>query len=68
MELLSANPRARFGIPMNDEYTVWDLNKVFTVDPDAFLSKGKATPFAGWQLKGECVLTVCDGNIVYSKV
>ena len=68
VELLSTNPRARFGIPMNDEYTVWDLNKTFTVDPAEFLSKGKATPFAGWQLKGECMLTVCDGNIVYSKV
>ncbi len=68
VQLLSTNPRARFGIPMGEEYTVWDLNKSFVVDPAAFLSKGKATPFAGWQLKGECMLTVCDGNIVYSKV
>jgi dihydroorotase-like cyclic amidohydrolase len=28
---------------------------------------GKATPFAGWKLFGECVLTVCDGKIVYEK-
>jgi len=68
VDLLSANPRKRFGIPAGDDYTVWDLGKEFTVDPGEFLSKGKATPFAGWQLKGECMLTVCDGNIVYSKV
>ena len=68
VELLSTNPRSRFGIALGEEYTVWDLNKTFTVDTDAFLSKGKATPFAGWQLKGECMCTVCDGNIVYSKV
>jgi len=28
---------------------------------------GKATPFTGWKLNGECVLTVCDGTVVYRK-
>ena len=67
VELLSTNPRKRFGISAGEEYTVWNLSKEFTVDPDQFLSKGKATPFAGWKLKGECVLTVCDGKSVYDK-
>ncbi len=67
IELLAVNPRKRFGIPRGDDYTVWDLQKEFTVDPEQFLSKGKATPFTGWKLKGECVLTVCDGKIVYKK-
>ena len=67
VQLLAVNPRKRFEIPQGNEFTVWDLNKEFTVDPANFLSKGKATPFAGWQLQGECVLTVCDGNIVYKK-
>ena len=67
IDLLSNNPRKRFGIPANGDYTVWDLNKEFTVDPNEFLSKGKATPFAGWKLKGECLLTVCDGKAVYKK-
>ena len=67
IDLLSNNPRKRFGIPANSDYTVWDLNKEFTVDPADFLSKGKATPFAGWKLKGECLLTVCDGKVVYKK-
>ena len=61
------NPRIRFDIPMGDDFTVWDLSKEFTVDPAEFLSKGKATPFEGWKLQGECVLTVCDGNVVYKK-
>ena len=39
--------------------------KEFTVNPEAFLSKGKATPFTGWKLNGECLLTVCDGKAVY---
>jgi len=68
VDLLSRNPRERFGLPVGQDYTVWNLTKEFTVDPAAFLSKGKATPFAGWKLKGECLLTVCDGREVYRKV
>ncbi|MBE6982427.1 MAG: dihydroorotase [Ruminococcaceae bacterium] len=67
IDLLAANPRKRFGIPCGDSYTVWDLNKEFTVDPGEFLSMGKATPFEGWKLKGECVMTICDGKVVYEK-
>ena len=67
IELLTVNPRNRFGIPAGKNFTVWDLNQEFTVDPTEFLSKGKATPFTGWKLFGQCVLTVCDGKIVYRK-
>ena len=67
VELLALNPRKRFDIPMGNDFTVWNLNKEFTVDPADFLSKGKATPFEGWHLEGECELTVCDGKIVYKK-
>ena len=67
VEVLVTNPRKRFDIPMGNDFSVWDLNKEFTVDPADFLSKGKATPFAGWPLVGECMLTVCDGNVVYKK-
>ncbi len=65
IELMAINPRKRFDIPLGDDFTVWDLNAIETVDPQTFFSKGKATPFAGMQLQGKCVLTVCDGNIVY---
>ena len=65
--MLSENPRKRFGIQSQNCFTVWDLNKAFTVDPAEFISKGKATPFAGWELFGQCILTVCDGKIVYMK-
>ena len=67
IELLTLNPRKRFGISMGNDYTVWNLNETFTVDPEKFLSKGKATPFTGWKLNGVCVLTVCDGKVVYKK-
>ena len=65
IQLLAISPRQRFQIPLGNDFTVWDLAATSAVDPDKFLSKGKATPFVGWQLKGKCILTVCDGNIVY---
>lgn len=65
IELLAINPRKRFSISLGNDFTVWDLEKTFTVDPAEFLSKGKATPFAGWTLHGQCVMTVCNGKVVY---
>ena len=67
MELLVINPRKRFNIPMNNGYSVWDLDREFTVNPGEFLSMGRATPFEGWKLNGVCLLTVKDGRVVYRK-
>jgi dihydroorotase len=65
--LLVDNPRKRFKLPLGLDFSVWDLNQEYTVDPDAFVSMGKATPFAGMNLFGRCLLTVCDGKIVYQE-
>ena len=65
VDLLCINPRKRFGIPMENDFTVWELDKEFTVDPNEFLSKGRATPFEGEKLFGTCKLTVCNGKAVY---
>ena len=65
IELMSVNPKKRFGIPAGTDFTVWDLERDYTVDPEKFLSMGRATPFAGWKLQGKCILTVCNGKLVY---
>ena len=67
-ELLVTNPRKRFGISMGESYSVWDLGHYAPVDPQSFCSMGKATPFAGVPLYGKCVLTVCNGRVVYKNV
>jgi len=67
IDLLAVNPRKRFRIPLGQDYTVWNLEQAFTVDPNDFISMGKATPFDGWKLNGVCMLTVCDGKVVYRK-
>ncbi len=67
IELLAINPRKRFKIPLGTDYTVWDLEKDTVIKSEDFLSKGKATPFENMPVKSECVLTVCDGKVVYRK-
>lgn len=65
LKLLVINPRKRFDLPLGLDYTVWDLNAQYKIDPRDFLSQGKATPFAGWEVFGKCIATVCDGKLVY---
>ena len=65
MELLVINPRTRFNIPMENDFSVWNLNKEIIVDPKDFVSMGKATPFEGWKLFGECVATFKGGKRVW---
>ena len=65
--LLCDNPRKRFRIPLGLDFSLWDLNTTYTVDPEEFQSMGRATPFTGTELTGRCLLTVCDGKIVWQE-
>ena len=67
-DLLCNNPRRRFGIPVNEDYTVFEIETPYSIDPAKFCSMGKATPFAGWEVYGRCVLTVHNGKTVWSEV
>ena len=67
VELMAINPRKRFGIELGNDYTIWNVEEEYMVDPKEFISLGKATPFKGWKVNGRCLLTVCDGKIVYKK-
>ena len=68
VELLSTNARRRFGIEADAGYSLWRLDSEYTIDPDDFLSMGKATPFAGERVFGENLLSVLDGRAVYSNL
>ena len=67
LEKLVYNPRNRFGIPLGNDFSVWDLNAEYRVDPKDFLSMGKATPFQGWTVWGKCMATFYHGKAVYTK-
>ena len=55
----------RVGDGGDADFTVLDLGAEYAVDPGTFLSKGRATPFAGWKVQGRAVLTVVGGKEVY---
>ena len=67
MEVMVTNPRARFGLPLGNDFTIWDLEESYEIDPEEFLSLGKASTFTGWKVFGRCKATVCDGKIVYKE-
>ncbi|MEG2366318.1 MAG: dihydroorotase [Alistipes sp.] len=72
LALMSTNPRRLFGLGGGvieagavADFTVLDLDEEYTIDPAQFRSKGRATPFAGWQAQGRAVRTVVGGRTVY---
>lgn len=40
-------------------------NETWTVEPEKFASKGRNTPFAGWELTGRVRRTIVSGETVY---
>ena len=66
VSLMALNPRKRFNIPLGNDYTVWDLDAEYSINPAEFLSKGKSTPFEGRKAFGKCIVTVCSKNTVYN--
>ncbi|MBR0366144.1 MAG: dihydroorotase [Clostridia bacterium] len=67
-ELLVYNPRRRFGIPLGNDYSVWDLTEEWQIDEREMLSMGKATPFEGWRVMGRNYLTVSGGKVAYNLI
>ena len=68
-ELLAVAPRVRFGLPLSEAgFSVWKLDEEFEVNPDEFLSLGRATPFTGMKLSAKNVLTYHRGKAVYSVI
>ena len=71
IELMAEAPRRVFalggGLAAGEkaDIAVFDLGNEFTVDPATFLSKGRSTPFEGWRLHGQTILTLVDGRMAY---
>ena len=67
MEVMVDAPRKRFDLPLGDDFSIWDLEAAYEIDPNEFVSMGKATTFNGWKVFGRCKATVCDGKVVYKE-
>ena len=72
VERMSCQPARAFNLPggtlaegMVADVTVFDPEATWTVDPAAFESKSRNTPFAGWELKGQPRLTIVGGRVVW---
>jgi dihydroorotase len=73
VELLSTNPARVLGLPGGSlapgspgDVTVLDLGRRVRVNPEKFESKGRNTPFTGWNLRGGAAMTIVGGRVVWS--
>ena len=64
VELMAINPRKRFGLPLNNDYSIWDLDSEYEIDSKDFKSMGKSSPFVGLKVYGKLIKTIKDGKII----
>lgn len=74
VEKLTAKPADLFGLASGRllegstaDITIVDLEKEQEIDPNQFASKGKNTPFGGWKCAGWPVMTLVNGEVVWSE-
>jgi dihydroorotase len=72
VDRMSTRPARLFGLPGGTlragsvaDVTVFDPKREWTVEPGAFLSKGRNTPYAGRRLRGRTIATVVAGRLVF---
>jgi len=72
VELMSVAPARILGVPGGSlplgavaDIAVVDPERKFIFKAEESVSKGKNTPFDGWELKGKAVLTMVAGRITY---
>ena len=72
IELMNTNPRKIFrigteiAVGQNADLTVYDLEANYNIDSTAFVSMGRATPFDRDNVYGKCVMTICNGKIIFN--
>jgi allantoinase len=73
-KLMAENIAKRYGlypqkgmikVGSDADFTIVDLDKKWVVEPSKLESKGKYSPLAGKELKGQISMTVVRGEIVY---
>ena len=69
---MSVNPARILNLPKGTlepgadaDITVIDPLLKWTVDVQAFRSRGKNSPFHGWEMQGKTIFTIVGGEIKY---
>ncbi len=73
VEKMSYNPAKILGLKEKGsiaegktaDITIFDPRRTYKIDKDTFVSKGKNTPFDGYEVTGEVIYTLVDGKVVY---
>ena len=72
---LSTNPARILAVPGGSlaenslaDVTIIDPHCIWRVDPDAFNSKSRNTPFGGWEMKGAARATIVGGRVLWRAV
>ena len=60
-------PYGKLAVGETADLVLVDLEKEQPIQAEEFLSKGKNTPFDGWNCKGWPVLTIFEGQIVWQE-
>lgn len=73
VDLMSTNPRNIMGLEAvrtggSADLAIFNLAADYRINPDLFVSKGHSTPFAGYRVQSECVMTIRRGEVVYRKI
>ncbi|MBQ7739672.1 MAG: dihydroorotase [Eubacterium sp.] len=73
--MMSVRPREIFGFDGGKikegelaDLALLDLDEEYIINPDEFLTMGRATPFKDWKVSGNNVLTICEGEVVYEAI
>lgn len=75
IDLMSTKPAQLFGLHHAGclevgepaDLAIIDLDHAYEIKADQMLSKGHNSPFIGWQVYGQVLMTLVDGQVVYGK-
>jgi len=74
VDFLTVKPAQSFNLPYGKlevgavaDLVLVDLTNEESIDPNTFLSKGRNTPFGGWDCKGWPVVTIAAGKIAWKR-
>jgi dihydroorotase len=72
MQLMSYNPALTLNLEGGEikegkvaDLAIVDLNENYVIDGEKFYSKGKNTPFNGWEVYGKVLTTIVDGEVKF---
>ena len=74
IDWMSTKPAKIFNLPLGEirvgglaNIAIFAIDEQTTINKEAFLSKSTNSPFIGWEIYGETIATIYQGNIAYKR-